>query len=117
MALTTGQTSASKGAALLADQQLPQAACLLAGRGHDAAWFRNALLHKGIRPCTPSRKCRTNPVDYDKTRYKQRHQVENMFGKIKDWRGIAMRYDRCAHTFFSAICTACSIIFINEPCA
>jgi transposase len=26
-----------------------------------------------------------------------------MFGRLKDWRRIATRYDRCAHTFFSAI--------------
>jgi hypothetical protein len=26
-----------------------------------------------------------------------------MFGKLKDWRRIATRYDRCAHIFFSAI--------------
>ena len=38
---------------------------------------------------------------YDKALYKQRHKIENMFGRIKDWRQIAMRYDRCAHTFFS----------------
>jgi hypothetical protein len=25
---------------------------------------------------------------------------------LKDWRPIATRYDRCAHTFFSAICIA-----------
>jgi hypothetical protein len=34
-----------------------------------------------------------------------------MFGRIKDWRRIAMRYDRCAHTFFSAICIAATVIF------
>ena len=34
-----------------------------------------------------------------------------MFGRIKDWRRIAMRYDRCAHTFFSPLCLAASIIF------
>ncbi|MGD9476667.1 IS5/IS1182 family transposase, partial [Shinella sp. G-2] len=28
-----------------------------------------------------------------------------------DWRRIATRYDRCAHTFFSAICIAATIIF------
>jgi transposase len=47
--------------------------------------------------------------------YKQRHKVENMFGRLKDWRRIAMRYDHCAHTFFSAICIAVTVIFsINE---
>ena len=33
--------------------------------------------------------------------YKQRHKVENMFAKLKDWRRIATRYDRCAHTLAS----------------
>jgi len=42
---------------------------------------------------------------------KQRHKVENMFGRLKDWRRIAMRYDRCAHTFFSAILIAATVIF------
>jgi hypothetical protein len=34
-----------------------------------------------------------------------------MFGRIKDWRHIAMRYDRCARTFFSAICIAATFVF------
>ena len=34
-----------------------------------------------------------------------------MFGRLKDWRRIATRYDRCAHTFFSAICIAATVIF------
>ena len=31
-----------------------------------------------------------------------------MFGRLKDWRRIAMRYDGAAHTFFSAICASSS---------
>lgn len=34
-----------------------------------------------------------------------------MCGRIKDWRWIAMQYDRCARTFFSAICIAATVIF------
>jgi transposase len=30
---------------------------------------------------------------------------------IKDWRRIHTRYDRCAHTFMSAICIAAAVIF------
>lgn len=38
-----------------------------------------------------------------------------MFGRRKDWRRLAMRYGRCAHAFFSAICLAATVIFrINE---
>lgn len=110
MLLSEGQMSDYKGAALLLDS-LPKARELLADRGYDADWFRNALIEKGITPCIPPKKNRKIQLKYDKTLYKQRHKVENMFGKLKDWRRIAMRYDRCAHTFFSALCIAATVIF------
>jgi transposase len=34
-----------------------------------------------------------------------------VFGRLKDWRRIAMRYDRAAHTFVSAIYGAATVIF------
>ena len=110
MALSEGQMSDYKGAALLLDQ-LPPAKELLADRGYDAGGFRDALRAKGITPCIPGKKNRKIPISYDQTLYKQRHKIEIMFGRLKDWRRIAMRYDRCSHTFFSAICIACSLLF------
>lgn len=80
-------------------EKLPQARELLADRGYDAYWFRDALKNMGITPCIPLKKNRTIQHFYDKTLYRQRHKIENMFAKLKDWRRIAMRYDRCAHTF------------------
>lgn len=110
MLLSEGQMSDYKGAALLFPA-LPKAKELLADRGYDADWFRTALMEKGIVPCIPPKKNRKTKIAYDKELYKQRHKVENMFGRLKDWRRIAMRYDRCAHTFFSAICIAATVIF------
>jgi len=108
--LSAGQTSDYTGAAQLLEE-LPKTKALLADRGYDADWFRNGLRAKGIRPCIPSKKNRKRALRYDKTLYKQRHKIEIMFGRIKDWRRIAMRYDRCAHTFFSAICIAVVLCF------
>ena len=34
-----------------------------------------------------------------------------MFGKLKDWRRIHTRYDRCAHTFMSASAIAATVVF------
>jgi transposase len=34
-----------------------------------------------------------------------------MFGRLKDWRRVHTRYDRCAQTYFSAICIAAAVIF------
>ena len=33
-----------------------------------------------------------------------------MFGRLKDWRRIAMRHFLCAHTFFSEICLVSAVI-------
>jgi putative transposase len=108
--LSEGQMSDYKGARALIEQ-FPASKHLLADRGYDANWFRGGLKRKGIEPCIPPKKNRKADIPYDKTLYRQRHKIENMFGKLKDWRRIATRYDRCAHTFFSAICIAAFVIW------
>lgn len=99
-----------KGARLVLNA-LPPSAHMIADRGYDSTWFREELEARGIEPCIPSSKSRKRPYPYDKALYRQRHKVENLFAKLKDWRRIATRYDRCAHTFFSAICIAAAVIF------
>jgi transposase len=108
--LTEGQVSDYRGAATVLPA-LPDADVLIADRGYDSDWFRAALAGQGIVPCIPGRKNRKQPIEYDAGLYKQRNHIERMFGRLKDWRRIATRYDRCAHTFMSAICIAATVIF------
>ncbi|CAN5330998.1 hypothetical protein BH09PSE2_BH09PSE2_14960 [soil metagenome] len=84
MLLSEGQMSDYKGAALMIDA-LPKAKAMLGDRGYDADWFRAALIARGIEPCIPSKANR----------------------KV----AIHTRYDRCAHTFMSAIAIAATVIF------
>ena len=108
--LTEGQRSDHHGAALLLPV-LPLARELLGDRGYDSNWFRAALTRRGIAPCIPSTRSRKIALPYDRVLYRQRHRIENAFGRLKDWRRVATRYDRCAHTFFSAICIAAAVTF------
>ena len=108
--LTAGNVSDYIGARALMSS-LPKAKWLLADRGYDADWFRNGLKNMEIEPCIPARKSRKQIIPHDKTRYKARHKIENMFGKLKDWRRIAMRYDRCPKLFISAIALAAIVLF------
>jgi transposase len=108
--LTEGQTSDHKGAAMIYPV-LPDADTLIGDKGYDSDAFREALAERGITPCIPPRAKRRSPATYCKALYKQRHKVENMFARLKDWRRISMRYDRCTHTFFSANCIAATVIF------
>ncbi len=108
--MTAGQVSDYTGAAALLDD-LPKAQWLLGDRGYDADWFRDALQAKDIQPCIPGRKSRNDPVGYDKRRYRHRSRIEIMFGRLKDWRRVATRYDRCPTVFFSAVSLAAAVIF------
>ena len=112
--LTAGQVSDYTGAAALLST-LPPAKALLADKGYDADWFREALADRNYEACIPSKSNRKIQIPHDKALYRKRHKIENMFGKLKDWRRIHTRYDRCAHTFMSAICIAATVIFwINQ---
>jgi len=104
--MTAGQVSDYTGAAALLDS-LPKAEWLLADRGYDADWFRDALKDKGIKSCIPGRKSRAKPIKHDK----RRNRIEIMFGRLKDWRRVATRYDRCPKVFLSAIALAATIMF------
>jgi transposase len=84
---------------------------VLADRGYDAEWFRDALEKKGIKPCIPGQKSRSLPIKYDKRRYKRRNRIEIMFGRLKDWRCVATRYDRCPTVLFSALALAATVLF------
>jgi transposase len=108
--ITAGQVSDYTGAAALLNS-LPDADWLLVDRGYDADWFREALKDKGIRPCIPGRKSRSKAIRYNKRRYRRCHRIERMFGRLKDWRRVATRYDRCPKVFLSAIALAAAVIF------
>ena len=92
MYLSAGQTSDYVGAARLL-RLLPPVKCLLAGRGYDADWLRSALMDVNITPCIPSKKNRKVQIPHDAVLCKKGHKIENMFGGIKDWRRVAMRFD------------------------
>lgn len=65
----------------------------------------------GISPCIPSRIGRKALIPHDADVYRQRHKIENMFSRLKDWRRIATRYDRFPIQFLSASALAAIVIY------
>ena len=108
--VTAGQVSDYIGARALLSS-LPDGDWLLGDHGHDADWFIEPLKDKGIRACIPGRRQRKTPVKYDKRRYKGRNRIAIMFGRLKDWRRVATRYDSCPKVFLSAIMLAAIVIY------
>ena len=108
--MTAGQVSDYIGGRALVSS-LPKVEWLLGGRGYDAGWFREVFQDKGLRACIPDRKQRKKALKYDRRRYKRRNRIESRFGRLKDWRRVTTRYDRCPKVFLSAIALAARVIY------
>ena len=59
-----------------------------------------------IQPVIPNKTNRKQTHAFDRKRYKDRNGIERMVGRLKDYRRIAMRYDKNAGNFMAALCLA-----------
>jgi transposase len=107
--MTAGQVSDYTSAAALPDD-LPEAQWPLGECGYDADWFGDALQAKDIQPCISGWRSRLEPIKYDKRRCRRRSGIKIVFGRLKDRRRVATRYDRCPAIFLSAIALAATVI-------
>ncbi|MEM9047668.1 MAG: transposase [Pseudomonadota bacterium] len=69
------------------------------------------MTSREIEPYIAGPKRRKEHIEYDDDRYPARKLVERVFAKLKDWRRVATRHDRCAHTVLPAICIAATVLF------
>jgi transposase len=83
---------------------------LLADRAFDADWLREALTGAGIKPVIPPKSNRRFPAEFDRETYKWRHLIENLFGRLKEYRGIAMRCCKTDESFSAFIALAATVI-------
>ena len=99
---TAAEVSDHIGAAALL-RGMPSAEWFVANRGYDADWYRKSLRNNRIRICIPGRKSRKTKIRFDRRCYKRRNRIEIMVDRLKDWRRVASRYDRCPIIFLSAL--------------
>ena len=84
---------------------------LLGDKAYDSAELRQWLKDRGTKPVIPNKSNRKQPFSFDKKSYKQRHRIENAFGRLKDFRRIATRYDRLARNFLASVCLVAAIVW------
>ena len=96
----------------------------LGDRAFDANWLREALDDARIEAVIPPKSNRRFPAEFDRDTYKWRHLIdlrrENnppdcllillIFGKLKEYRGIAMRCCKTDESFSAFISLAATVI-------
>ena len=90
---------------------------LHADKGYDYPSCRQVLRRRGIAHTIPTRvDQRGRPgrqPGFDPIRYRQRNVVERCVNRLKQWRGIATRYDKRAVHFLGAIHLAAAVVWLN----
>ena len=86
---------------------------VLEDMGYDSDEHREYLRSNNNTPVIPGRKNRKIPITYDKTLYKLRRKIEIFFGKLKENKRLAMRYDKSDQSFMSFIALAAVKILLK----
>ena len=91
--------------------QLSAAEILHGDKGYDSNAVRRKIEDKGAAPNIPPKANRIWKNRFSPYLYRNRNAIERMFGRLKDFRRIATRYDRLAQNFLSAVCLAATLCY------
>ena len=91
---------------------------VVADKGYDTWNVRNIIKSYGATPVIPfkgvylTKDSELTPEDfYDVKLYKKRNIIERFFGRLKENKRIAMRFDKMDHSFLSFIALAIAKLF------
>jgi len=83
---------------------------LIGDRAFDANWPCDALTGTRVKVGIPPKSNRRFPAEFDRDAYKWRHLIENFFGKLHEYRWIAMRCCKTDKNFSAFISLAATVI-------
>ena len=81
--------------------------------GYDADWLRQELLLRGILPVIPPNPVRKEPAPLDRALYRLRNRVERLVSRLKQFRGVATRYDKTAESFLAFVHLAAAHVWLR----
>ncbi len=116
--LSEGQASDCCEAEPLLDA-VPQGSTFLADKAYDSDTIRAEIEARGGFANIPAKRNRRKGLTFSAFLYRYRNRIERFFGKLKQAREIATRYDQRADNFLAAIKLFCTRLWIaaNESTA
>jgi transposase len=83
---------------------------LIADKAFDSNWIIEDMNERKAKIVISQHPRRAKPLDIDTDIYKWRHLIENFFGKLKEFKRIAMRSDKTDSSFEAMIYLATAVI-------
>jgi transposase len=110
LCLTGGHTHDIRPVAAMLEKVEPTVR-IIADKAYDCAALRDQLQARNIKAVIPNRATRKQPYAFDAVTYKRRNVVERTFCRLKDFRRLAMRYDRLIDTYMATVCIASIVAY------
>jgi transposase len=93
---------------------------LIADKGYSHPSTRRLLRQRGIPPTIPERRDQHarrahrpgRPPAFDPAVYRRRNVVERCVNRLKQWRGLATRFDKRAANFHAAVVIAALLMWL-----
>jgi len=85
---------------------------VLADKAYGSKAIRDFISDAGAGYCIPPKSNEKNPWECDWFLYKERHLVECFFQKLKQFRGVATRFNKLARRFLAIVQLACIMIWL-----
>jgi transposase len=109
--LLTGRNVADCTAADDLLDHMPTTSILHGDKGYDSNAVRHKVEDLGAAPNIPPKSNRIWKNCFSPVLYRNRNAIERMFGRIKDFRRIATRYDKLARNFLSAVYIVATVCY------
>ncbi len=111
LALTPGQRGEMTQASALIDGMAPGA--VIGDKGYDSDALVEQIEIAGAVAVIPSRKNRTVQRDHDRNLYADRNKIERFFGRLKQCRRVATRYEKLGQNYLSMVFFASALIALK----
>jgi transposase len=74
-----------------------------ADKGQDADWIRRFIEPQDAAPNIPMKSNRRHRFCFSHRLYQERNKIKQFFGRIKQFRRIATRYDKLASNYIAMV--------------
>lgn len=82
-------------------------------RGLSSESLRARIWDIGAKPAIPAKRSEA-AVRCPEWIYIHRNCIERLWGRLKEWRAVATRYEKTAHSFLGVLCLAASMDWLKS---
>jgi transposase len=86
---------------------------VVADRGYSSHAFREHVWDLGARPAIPAKRNEA-PVACPEWIYNNRNRVERLWGRLKEWRAVATRYEKTATSYLGVLHLAAAVDWLRR---